>query len=344
MRALAFLLCALLSAVPLPSGARGALAVGGDWPRAGVEPQRVTFASASPFLPSDIGAGPERSPPTAANATYYPAAGASAADPAPAVILLHGAGGVSASREGTYAAQFAAQGVASLVIDVFAARRDRASGFVERLIRITETMALADAFAGLAWLDGRPEVDVTRVVLIGFSYGGMASIFAAYRQVAERFAPEGPYFAAHVAFYGPCIARFADPATTGAPVLMLWGGRDDIIDPERCREIADDLDRGGSPVTLVEYPDAYHRWDGSSRRWHASRHIADCRLRIDRANGVTDLRTGLPMAGPVTRRLILAACANAEGYWIGGDEAVRRRSNAALARFLNPVLFPRPGD
>jgi dienelactone hydrolase len=223
---------------------------------------------------------------------------------------------------------------------VFGPRRDRATGFIDRLLNITETMALADAFAGLAFLDARPDVDARRVAIIGFSYGGMSSVFAAYGQVADAFAGVGPRFAAHVAFYGPCIARLDDPATTGAPVLMLWGGRDQIVDAARCEEIAADLEKGGSPTRLVAYPDALHRWDGGRRQpWRASRHIADCRLRVRADNVVIDQRTFLHMSGPTSRKLILGLCSSSEGYLIGGDAAIRRQSNAELARFLNPILF-----
>ena len=37
-------------------------------------------------------------------------------------------------------------------------------------------------------------------------------------------------FAGPVAFYGPCIARFADSRTTGAPLLMVYGEKDELID------------------------------------------------------------------------------------------------------------------
>ena len=55
--------------------------------------------------------------------------------------------------------------------------------------------------------------------------------------VAALMAPGGERFAAHAAFYGPCIARFADPHTTGAPLLILYGTDDALIDPVRCRSL-----------------------------------------------------------------------------------------------------------
>ena len=185
-----------------------------------------------------------RRPKLRARVRYYPAAGTSARAPGPAVVLLHGAGGVSRSREGRYGARrFAAQGVAVAVVDVFAARQG--GSFVQRLINVTEAMALADAFATRDWLAARPEIDGDRVALIGFFLRAGCRRSTPHTHRWSRRYGARP-FAAHVAFYGPCIARFEDPTTTGAPVLMLWGERDAIMDPQACARLADDLRRGGS--------------------------------------------------------------------------------------------------
>ena len=52
--------------------------------------------------------------------------------------------------------------------------------------------------------------------LIGFSYGGMVSVYAAHEQVARAFSRPGLRFAGHAAFYAPCIAQFEDKQTTGS--------------------------------------------------------------------------------------------------------------------------------
>ena len=83
----------------------------------------VSFPSHSPFAFSDVGGGPEGNPSTEAQATLFLPDGASPDTPVPAVLLLHGASGVTTARESTYARQFAARGVAALVVDVFGARR-----------------------------------------------------------------------------------------------------------------------------------------------------------------------------------------------------------------------------
>jgi dienelactone hydrolase len=307
-----------------------------------ITPEPVTFASHSPFALTDVGDGPEADPPTEAVGTLYLPAEITA--PVPAVILLHGASGVRGAREQTYGRQFAAMGIAALVIDAFAPRRDMARGFVERILNITEIMLIADAYAGLRYLAARPEIDPERVVMMGFSYGGMASVVAAYDQVARRFAPDGLRFAGHVSYYGPCIARFEQPRTTGAPVLMAYGDADAIINADRCAQTIADLERGGSVARLVVYPGARHQWDGSrSVAWRAPRHLADCAVTVDPDGDVIDDRTHLPMIGAWTRRIILGLCSDAEGYLVARDDAVRVRSNADLGAFLQPLFAPSQG-
>jgi dienelactone hydrolase len=317
------------------------------WPEevqaAGPAGERVSFDSASPFAFSDAGKGadtdPGAAPPTEAVATLFLPPGASAAAPVPAVVLLHGAAGVQSVRELTYGRQFAANGVAALAVDVFAPRRERASGFINRLLEITEAMFLADAYAALEYLAERPEIDADRVALVGFSYGGMVATYAAYAQVAERYAPGGLRFAAHVAFYAPCIAEFEDSRATGAPVLMLYGGRDAIVDPDRCARTARALEAGGAEVETVAYPEAVHQWDGRfAAEREIGRNIADCHFYVERDGTVRDKALWLPMSSVFYRKVILGLCADSEGYLIGRNDAIRARSNRDMGAFLERAL------
>jgi dienelactone hydrolase len=315
------------------------------WPEggavAGIEGQAVRFPSRSPFVIREAAQAAEL---TEAVGTLFVPETATAASPVPAVVILHGSGGVRATRELTYARQFAAMGVAALVVDAFAARRERWSNFVERLLNVTETMLMADAHAALQFLAARPEIDADRVALLGFSYGAMATTYAAYRTVADRLTENGLGFGAHIAFYGPCVAEFADERTTGAPVLMLMGRLDKIIDVERCAAVAAELERGGSDVETIVYDDAYHQWDDSrGRDWNPPRGLAACRLEVEADGTIRDRATGLPMTGYYTRAAILSFCSDEDGYTIRGDPAVRARSNAAVTRFLNAAWARPPG-
>jgi dienelactone hydrolase len=299
----------------------------------GVRQRAVTFRSSDPFVPAEIGRAPVR---TVSGLLFLPP-GAAPDHATPAVVMLHGSAGMIQNRA-QYGPQLASMGIAVLLVETYDSRRDLGTAFIDRVLNITETMFVADAYAALSYLAARPEIDPHRVALAGFSYGGMATEYALYAQMADALAPNGPRFAGHVAFYAPCIARFADSRTTGAPLLMLYGAEDELIRPDRCAQVADDLRRGGSRVDIVSYPGAVHQWDGGMPRGLIGRQLAGCRFRVERDGTVRDENTYLPMAGPFLRKIILGLCTGSRPYPIGRDDAVRARSNHDFGAFLVRVL------
>jgi dienelactone hydrolase len=305
------------------------------WPAlettAGVRIEAVSFPSSNAFTPKQLLHGKPR--PTLAVATLYLPHDAAPDHATPAVVFLHGAAGMIGARSETYGRQLAAMGIAALTIDTFGARGELATSFIGRVLHITESMFLADAYAGLHFLASRPEIDPRRVVLAGFSWGGMATIYALYAQVADPLGA-GLHFAGHVAFYAPCIARFTDGRTTGAPLLMLYGGADELIRPDRCAEIANDLRAGGSEVKIISYPGAVHQWDGAMPRRLIGRNLSGCRFEVEPDGGVRDRDTRLAMRGVFTRMMILALCVSSQPFPIGRDDAVRAKSNRDFGAFL----------
>jgi dienelactone hydrolase len=334
------LLCCL--AIPV----RAASLLDDPWPEPAIDEAsgvEVTLASRSPFVLEDVGSkSASFNPPRQVAARLYVPEGASAARKVPAIVMLHGAAGVQQSRERIYGPQYAAMGVAALVVDTFGSRRDMATDYVDRMLRITETTMVADAYTALAFLAARGEIDARRVALVGFSYGGMAAVLAAYDQVANRFAPGGGRFAAHVGYYSPCLASFENNRATGAPILMLMGEKDVVVDRKRCGEIAAELRRGGAQVEEIVYSGAYSAWDGELgapgnplRRAH---NIAPCRFNVERNNTVRDARSGIEMSNPFFRKVILGVCSDRDGYLVARDPAVRVRSNRDVGKFLSKVF------
>ena len=329
----------ILLLAALPGIALGQQRITDVWPDpahlAPVRAEHVAFPSSSPFGPSD--AGTTDAPPATVQAELFLPPGAGPDGSTPAVVMLHGAAGNIAERGATYGPQLASMGVAVLVIDTFGSRPELGGTFQQRLLNITETMFDADAYAGLRYLAGRPEIDRRHVVLTGFSYGGMASMYALYAQMADRFVPPDLRFAGHVSFYGPCIARFDDSRTTGAPLLMLYGAQDQLIRPDRCQAIAQDLRGGGSAVQVIAYPGAVHQWDGGLPRMMIGNNLSGCSFRVNRAGHIYS-GIGLLMSGPVTRRALLLLCVRSDPYPIGRDDAVRAQSNRDFGWFLTRVF------
>lgn len=322
---------------------RGAVANPGlaaDWPDpatiAGIAPETVTFQSSSPYLLTDVDR--KRAPAVRINGSLFLPPGQHAPHSLPAIVMLHGSTGVLPAREMTYGKQLAAMGIAVLVVDSFGGRPDLGDNFTERLLNITETMFMADGYAGLGYLAGRDEIDPDRVVLTGFSYGAMAAMYAVTTAVAERMAPGGLRFAGHVAFYGPCIARFVDRRTTGAPLLMMYGDADEIVDRQRCAAFADDLRAGGSEVDVVVYAGAVQQWDGPSGLRRVGRNVIACDFEVRRDGTVHDRENGFVMGNPMMRKMLLGLCVGDRPYPVGRNDNVRRQSDRDFGRFLARVF------
>jgi acetyl esterase/lipase len=101
----------------------------------------------------------------------------------PAVILMHGTGGVSEEREHAWAKRFNSWGIAALIVDSFTGRGIKppiyagTPGFTHFVAHLT------DAYLALKLLATHPRIDGTRVAVMGFSRGGEVAVNAPY----ERF-------------------------------------------------------------------------------------------------------------------------------------------------------------
>ena len=185
------------------------------------------------------------------------------ATPGPAVVICHGSDGVD-GRGALHAQALNRAGIATLELDMWAAR-GTVRGAAGRPPSVPQT--LPDAFAALAFLGRQPEVDLSRIAVMGFSWGGVVSLLSATRRYAEALAEPGTAFAAHAAFYPALWSynrapghEFAD--LTGAPVLIQAGEIDAYDDPGVCEAFLGSLvpaDR--AHVELVVHAGATHAFD-----------------------------------------------------------------------------------
>jgi dienelactone hydrolase len=126
--------------------------------------------------------------------------------PVPALVIHHGSGGVSDAREGRYAREAAAMGVAGVVIDSFGPRGVRST--VQDQSAVTSQDFNLDALAALKALGASPRVDRSRIGIVGFSKGGTSALMAAHeRQIAAAGVPAGLRYALHVPFYPACVTQ-----------------------------------------------------------------------------------------------------------------------------------------
>lgn len=181
-----------------------------------------------------------------------------AARKVPAVVLVHGSGGIHGGND-AWARVLNEAGVAAFILDTFSGRGIVST--VEDQDQLSSLAMMVDAYRALDVLAAHPRIRADRVAVMGFSKGAVASVFSA----SERFrAAHGSSnrFAAHIGMYTPCNTRFtADTRTTGAPIRLHHGISDDYVSIGPCREFVADLKSAGADASLTEYPDSHHSFD-----------------------------------------------------------------------------------
>lgn len=178
--------------------------------------------------------------------------------PAPAVVSLHGCGGLFnrqrelARRHADWAERFAAEGYVVLFPDSFGSRGVQSiCDTRERQIRARDRGA--DAAAAADWLAEQPFVDPQRIAVLGWSNGGSSVLWA----IAGANKPKSGEWRVAIAFYPGC--RIPSESTEWAPRFkpyVLIGSADDWTPPEPCRRLAE-----RNAVLLIEYPGAVHAFD-----------------------------------------------------------------------------------
>jgi dienelactone hydrolase len=178
----------------------------------------------------------------------------------PVMIIMHGSGGIRPEHEYVYARELANMGVAAFIVDSFTPRGIETTYDNQRLIVMRDYVR--DAFAALAALRKEPHVDTSRAGIIGFSKGGIVGLYAAmkYNRGFLKI-KKNLVFKAHYLFYPGCAAEYYDKSTTGAPITMFLGDKDEYSGMEPCIALADKYKAAGANISTIIYKDAEHAWD-----------------------------------------------------------------------------------
>lgn len=178
--------------------------------------------------------------------------------PAPAVVALHGCGGLfnkngdMLRRHEDWAERFVLAGYVVLFPDSFGSR-DVDSVCDTRERRIVPRERGGDAAAAADWLAAQPFVDKERIAVLGWSNGGSSVLWA----VGGAYKPANGDWRAAIAFYPGC--RVPLESTKWAPRFkpyVLIGSADNWTPPAPCRKLAE-----RDAVRLIEYPGAVHGFD-----------------------------------------------------------------------------------
>ncbi len=260
--------------------------------------------------------------------------------PVPAMVLIHGSSGLS-ERETRYAREFGEMGIATFAVDSFVPRGVRST--VEDQTRVSGSTMVSDAFGALKLLRDNPLIDKERIGIMGASKGGTVAIDTAMRQVAAaRRLPDDLKFAAHIALYPGCTYQYRNPATRGAPILMLLGGQDKYVGSEMCLLYADAIKKAGGNVDAIVYPAAAHSFDGAD--WQSyffkdALNYSKCLLYVEENGSVTYAKTGEVIDNPKKAFNVMWKECVTKGASGGTDPEAKKKSLEDIRDFLNRTLL-----
>lgn len=261
---------------------------------------------------------------------FRPAGKEPAAKRHPAIVIVHGYGGVSDAREGFWARELAAFGVAALVIESFSARG--AASSIEDQSRISTARGLRDAHAAAGYLAAQDFVDPKRIGVMGMSWGGSVAMRAADRRRQGGFA-------AAIPLYPGCVAQYRNPQP-GVPMLLLLAGRDDYTGTKTCVDYALRIGAAGGAVQLRIYGDAHHGFDAEGGSFSAEApSYRDCVLYIEDDGSTTYAKTGEPLDSPEKGFDLMKRDCMRTGATVAGNARARQEALADVKAFLKTTLL-----
>jgi carboxymethylenebutenolidase len=165
------------------------------------------------------------------------------------MIIIHEFYGVN-EKLISKAGLLAEEGYFVIVPDTF---RGSATAWIPRaiyqVINTKQEDVNVDLDAVYAWLESQPEVDVNRVGIVGFCFGGRVSLL---------YSLHNPNMAATVIFYGSSETNPEVLKNLSGPVLGIFGEADASIPIEEVTALENGLEQAGIPHQISIYENQPH--------------------------------------------------------------------------------------
>ena len=252
----------------------------------------------------------------------------------PVVVLMHGSSGVGAGME-PWVHTFNAMGISTFVIDGFTGRGLTVVGPNQALLG--RLNLIVDIYRSLEILSVHPRVDPDRVVLMGFSRGGQATLYASLDRFDKLWNKSGIRFAAYIPFYPDCSTSYAgDTEVADKPIRIFHGTPDDYNPVASCKAYVARLQEAKRDVVLTEYPDSEHAFDlgllgvsGKVVSAHAQT-VRHCHIR----EGDDGVLFNADADAPFTYK---DACVEFDPH-VGGNPATAEQARKAVSDFLTALF------
>jgi dienelactone hydrolase len=252
----------------------------------------------------------------------------------PVVVLMHGSSGVGPNIE-PWTHQFNQMGISTFVIDGFSGRGLTAVGPNQALLG--RLNLIVDIYRSLDILAKHPRVDPERIVLMGFSRGGQAALYASLDRFDKLWNKSGVRFAGYIPFYPDCSTSYAtDTDVANRPIRIFHGTPDDYNPVASCTAYVARLQDAKRDIVLTEYPDSAHGFDAGllgvstvnvSANAQTARH---CHIREGEGGVLINADTQAPFG-------YKDACIELNPH-VGGNPATAEQARKAVSDFLQALF------
>jgi dienelactone hydrolase len=252
----------------------------------------------------------------------------------PVVVLMHGSSGVGGTME-AWVHQFNAMGISTFVIDGFSGRGLTAVGPNQALLG--RLNFIVDIYRSLEILAKHPRVDPERIVLMGFSRGGQAALYASLERFHKLWNKSGVQFAGYIPFYPDCSTSYAsDTEVAARPIRIFHGTPDDYNPVASCKAYLTRLAAAKRDVTITEYPDSPHGFDSGLLGLNTT--VVSTNAQTARNCRLSEGEGGVLMNGDTKAPFSYKdACIELNPH-VGGNPATAMEARKAVSDFLQALF------
>src|SRR3954465_3847869 len=252
----------------------------------------------------------------------------------PVVVLMHGSSGVGSGMD-PWVRHFNAMGISTFVIDGFSGRGLTAVGPNQG--QLGRLNFIAEYYRALEILAKHPRVDPDRIVLMGFSRGGQAALYASLDRFHKLWNKSGIQFAAYIPFYPDCSTTYQNDTDIAArPIRIFHGTPDDYNPVKSCKAFVERLKTAGRGVVLTGCPASAHGFDSGLLGVNTvavstgAQTVRNCNIREGDGGGLMKGDANAPFT-------YKDACVELTPH-VGGNPATAAESRKAVEEFLQALF------